>query len=125
MKKAKQLPATCEHIKTCTRRFSVIGPSLRRKKFKMVRLLASIIIPLLGWTVRLVKPRLARMCRVMVVNFDGGCSKTVLEGCSRLVFASYLGNLWRGQGTRPNNCGHERTKLNICGIKNKRSVLEK
>jgi hypothetical protein len=38
---------------------------------------------------------------------------------------AHRGNRCLGHGTRPNNCGQLRRKLNICGMKNSSRVLEK
>lgn len=133
---------TWESINTFTRLFSFIGPNLNKKKFKIVRLLASRILPVFGCTVSSVSPSVDSVRRTKAEIFDGGpSSNIVFEGCKRLVFGSnlwcawatalqvrgsaYLGTLCRGQGTSPNSCGQESRKLKICGMKNSSKVFEK
>ena len=41
------------------------------------------------------------------------------------IVGTNLGTRCLGHGTNPNNCGHDRTKLNIWGKKNKSNVFEK
>lgn len=88
------------------------------------------------WSV--VRPRSSRSCNVIRVFSDAGESNTVSDGDRRPVSASYLlgqrccskswthcGKRWRGQGTMRNSWGHDNTKLKICGMKKRMSVLAK
>ena len=43
---------------------------------------------------------------------------------SRSSGPTHLGTRCRGQGTSPNSCGHDRTKLKIWGRKKRSNVLE-
>ena len=128
---------TWEHINTFTSFFSFIGPRRNKKKFNIVKLLASRMIPVFGCNVSSVSPNAENKWRTNVVSLEGGVRKSAFDGCRRLVFASNLsrkkkrkifsemscikksnhpanlGTLCRGHGTSPNNCGQDRRKLKI------------
>ena len=81
---------TCTHINTRTSRFSFIGPNRRRKKLRMVRLVASRILPVVGCDVISVNPNVDNARRTTVVSFFGGLWNNALDGCKRFVSGSNL-----------------------------------
>lgn len=105
------------------------------------------MIPVFGCNVSSVSPNSENKWRTNVVSLEGGVGKSAFDGCKRWVFASnlvckkmqnvlagcyeknnhpaYLGTLCRGHGTSPNNCGQDKRKLKIWGIKKSNSVFEK
>jgi hypothetical protein len=87
---------TWEHINTFTSLFSFIGPRCSKKKFNIVKLLASRMFPVFGCNVSSVSPNAENKCRTNVVSLGGGVRKSAFDGCKRLVFASYLGGRKKG-----------------------------
>lgn len=108
-----------------------------------VRLEVERIWFVVGWVVSWTRWRDDKRRRTRVARGEGGVGKSAREGRRRRVFLSslravrgaysvqkpvetaHLGNRCRGHGTIPNSCGQERRKLNICGMKNRRTVFEK
>lgn len=97
---------------------------------------------MLGWIENRTAPKDDNRCNNVAVCLEGDLVKVTVEGESKFVSGSNLivkvrkqvdkwcrrtcfGTLCLGQGTRPNNCGQDRTKLNIWGMKKSKSVLEK
>jgi hypothetical protein len=81
---------TWEHINTFTSLFSFIGPRRSKKKFSIVRLLASRMLPVFGCNVSSVSPNAENKWRTNVVSLDGGVGNSAFDGCRRLVAASNL-----------------------------------
>jgi hypothetical protein len=82
---------TWEHISTFTSLFSFIGPRRNKKKFSIVRLLASRMLPLFECNVNSVSPNAENKWRTNVAILEGGLRNSAFEGCRRLVVASNLG----------------------------------
>ena len=123
---------------------SLVGPICTSRKFRMVRLVAERIWPVVGCVVSCVSRRTDNVFRVNVARRDGGRGKSVVEGTRRALEGSRLagcprsapehrgsaagahrGSRCLGQGTSPKSCGQLSKKLKICGMKKSRSVLEK
>ena len=82
---------TWEHINTFTSLFSFIGPRRSKKKFSIVKLLASRMFPVFGCNISSVSPNAENKWRTNVVSLEGGVGKSAFDGCKRSVFASNLG----------------------------------
>jgi hypothetical protein len=96
--KATMLPETCrDHqemfgnvdsrkcrtwtaIRVCVSRFSFIGPNRTRRKFRIVRFVASRIFPVFGCVVTFVRPKVAKTRRIKAESFEGGWMKIAIDG---------------------------------------------
>ena len=60
---------------------SFISPKWIRRKFKIVRLVASMIVSLLAWSFNSVRQSATNILRIKVESVDGGCGNCVVDGC--------------------------------------------
>jgi hypothetical protein len=78
-------------MSTFTRLFSFIGPNRTKRTLRIVKLVHSVMSPVVGWYFNLVNSNVDSKRRIIELNLGGGLMKNAVDGESILVSGS---NLW-------------------------------
>jgi hypothetical protein len=78
-------------MSTFTRRFSFNGPNRTKRTLRIVKLVHSVMSPVVGWYFNLVNSNVVSKRRTIELNLEGGLMKNAVDGESILVSGL---NLW-------------------------------